>query len=108
MIDDQTVLFVDRACKQTLNDILAQFISDKLALDHGKPLMHLDGSTIHLRSAQGNMVELVQKIIQLKRIDKLIIKSSLESFALKALIPLVPHIIIERFNWYEERSAMLS
>ena len=44
----------------------------------------------------------------MKRIDKLIIKSSLESFALKALIPLVPHIIIERFNWYEERSHMLS
>lgn len=27
---------------------------------------------------------------------------------MKALIPLVPHIVIERFNWYEERSHTLS
>jgi len=70
--------------------------------------MQLEGSTINLKSAQGNMVEMVQKIIELKKIEKLVIKSSLESFALKALIPLVPHIVIERFNWYEERSSTLS
>ncbi len=32
----------------------------------------------------------------------------MEAFALRAIVPLVPHIIVERFNWYEERAKALA
>jgi hypothetical protein len=41
-------------------------------------------------------------------IEKLVIMSTVESFALKALIPFIPHIIVQKFNWFDERARVFS
>ena len=93
-LEDHDVLYLNRSCRQSLNYAICRFIVDKMALDHAKPLLYLDGSTLSLKSAQGNTVELAQHIIRLTKIDKLIILSTVESFALKAILPHISHCVV--------------
>lgn len=34
--------------------------------------------------------------------------STVESFALKALIPFIPHVVVQKFNWFDERARVFS
>ena len=62
--------------------------------------MTLDGQNLILKSAQGNTIELAQHVFRLIEVEKLVVASTVESFALKALVPLCQHLVIYKFNCF--------
>ncbi len=36
------------------------------------------------------------------------IAATVESFALKGLLPLVPHVVVSKFNWFDEKARVFA
>ena len=34
--------------------------------------------------------------------------STVESFAIKAILPHIPHVVVERFSWFDERARVFA
>ena len=71
-------------------------------------MLGLDGTNLTIKSGQKNTVDLVKEILKRSKVDTFGFQATLDICSMKALIPLVPNLVFDRFNWYEEKTAAIA